>query len=297
MGQFEKIVVLVALLLVTTILVVTFTTEEDPLALSMNSMEQAQLAGPEGAGPAVEAEGSRGELLARDRSGDDQNARTRRDRRGAGTLAGPEDDPRALGAVAHEELSATEESPNLGIEDLGLQALMQKERDGQGVAEVPSKGDLLLDDSYDAGASAGAAGIPEGAALLTLTGLRETWEEDLKEYVWRKGDSWADIAERYYGDRRKVELLRQFNEGQRTPRTGDAILVPVFDGRERNAEVITSVDEQGAEFYEVVDGDSLWGISKKVYGKGHLWERIFEANGNLLKSPDDVQPGMELYIP
>jgi len=289
MGQFEKIVVLVALLLVTVILAVTFTTEEDRLSIPIDNSEEARL------------EAGAGELLARDRTGEGENARTRRERQGAGgtlsELAGdPEDAAVVLGDQPSGPGGSAIEVPeplveDLGIEQLGLEALTEKDR-----AAEPA-GDLLLDDSFDPNRQDRVVGLPEGAALRKLTGLRDTWEPDLKEYVWRNGDTWPDVAETYYGDRRKVELLRQFNEGLSAPKKGDAILVPVFDGRERGTEVLTNVDEQGAEFYPVVDGDSLWGIAKKVYGKGHLWERIYEANRNLLKSPDDVRPGMELYIP
>ena len=51
--------------------------------------------------------------------------------------------------------------------------------------------------------------------------------------------------------------------------------------------------------YVVQKGDSLWSIAAKpeIYGKASLWRRIFDANRNLLKSPDRVRPGMTLKIP
>jgi LysM repeat protein len=51
--------------------------------------------------------------------------------------------------------------------------------------------------------------------------------------------------------------------------------------------------------YVVQKGDSLWSISAKpeVYGKASGWRRIFEANRDLLKSPDRVKVGMTLKIP
>ena len=293
MGQFEKIVVLVALLLVTVILAVTFTTEEDKLPLQMTGasgadVEQAELG----------EDASAGEFLARDRTGATPNPRTRRDRgRGdRGSLTNLEEPAVAAEDAPAPQGSATE-APAFPA-DFDLKARSQKEAERQRQAEERvAKADLLLDDSFDADAVTRDPGLPDGAALVTLTGLRDTWEPDLKEYVWTAEDTWASVAERFYGDRRKIELLRQFNEGLTRPREGDALLVPVFDGRERSAAVRTTVDERGAEFYAVEDGDSLWGIAKTVYGKGHLWERIFEANRNLLESPDDVRPGMELFIP
>ncbi|MBN1508824.1 MAG: LysM peptidoglycan-binding domain-containing protein [Sedimentisphaerales bacterium] len=54
--------------------------------------------------------------------------------------------------------------------------------------------------------------------------------------------------------------------------------------------------------YVVVDGDNLATIAKKMYGaeEGNRIinnQRIFEANRNVLKSPDDVAIGQELVIP
>lgn len=54
--------------------------------------------------------------------------------------------------------------------------------------------------------------------------------------------------------------------------------------------------------YVVVDGDTLASVAKKVYGpeEGNRIVnnlRIFEANRNILKSPDDIAIGQELVIP
>ena len=51
--------------------------------------------------------------------------------------------------------------------------------------------------------------------------------------------------------------------------------------------------------YLVKKGESLWTIAKKpeIYGKATYWRRLFDANRNLLKSPDRVRAGMKLKIP
>ncbi|PIQ83706.1 MAG: hypothetical protein COV75_06035 [Candidatus Omnitrophica bacterium CG11_big_fil_rev_8_21_14_0_20_63_9] len=51
--------------------------------------------------------------------------------------------------------------------------------------------------------------------------------------------------------------------------------------------------------YTVQKGDTLWSIAAKpeVYGNANHWRRIFEANRELLKSPDRVRVGMTLKIP
>ena len=52
-----------------------------------------------------------------------------------------------------------------------------------------------------------------------------------------------------------------------------------------------------AKVYEVVSGDSLSKIAKREYGNANEWRRIFEANQDILKDPDKIQPGQKLKIP
>jgi LysM repeat protein len=53
------------------------------------------------------------------------------------------------------------------------------------------------------------------------------------------------------------------------------------------------------DVYVVKKGDSLWSIAARpeIYGKATKWRQIFDANRDLLKSPDRVRPGMTLKIP
>ena len=47
----------------------------------------------------------------------------------------------------------------------------------------------------------------------------------------------------------------------------------------------------------VKTGDNLWKISKKYYGKGSQWKRIYEANKTVIKKKDFLEPGTVLVIP
>jgi nucleoid-associated protein YgaU len=49
--------------------------------------------------------------------------------------------------------------------------------------------------------------------------------------------------------------------------------------------------------YVVQGGDSLSKISKKFYGDANSWKKIFEANRDVVKNPDLIQPGWKLRIP
>lgn len=52
-----------------------------------------------------------------------------------------------------------------------------------------------------------------------------------------------------------------------------------------------------ARTYTVLSGDTLWKIAERVYGNGSQYMKIFEANTDLLESPDRIFPGQELKIP
>jgi nucleoid-associated protein YgaU len=49
--------------------------------------------------------------------------------------------------------------------------------------------------------------------------------------------------------------------------------------------------------YVVVAGDSLSKIAKREYGNANDWNRIFEANKDILKDPNKIYPGQKLRIP
>jgi nucleoid-associated protein YgaU len=49
--------------------------------------------------------------------------------------------------------------------------------------------------------------------------------------------------------------------------------------------------------YTVVAGDSLSKIAKREYGDANAWNRIYEANRDIIKDPDLIYPGQNLKIP
>ena len=49
--------------------------------------------------------------------------------------------------------------------------------------------------------------------------------------------------------------------------------------------------------YVVKSGDSLSKIAKQEYGNANEWNRIFEANKDILKDPNKIFPGQTLKIP
>jgi len=73
-----------------------------------------------------------------------------------------------------------------------------------------------------------------------------------------------------------------------------------IDTPEAPASDTTTADaetESGAQTYTVQSGDTLWKISEQVYGNGSRYMNIFEANTDLLETPDQILPGQKLHIP
>ena len=51
------------------------------------------------------------------------------------------------------------------------------------------------------------------------------------------------------------------------------------------------------EKYTVRDGDTLQSIAKKFYGTTKRWKEIYEANKEIVKSPDKIYPGQIIEVP
>jgi len=49
--------------------------------------------------------------------------------------------------------------------------------------------------------------------------------------------------------------------------------------------------------YTIVQGDSLYGISQKVFGTPRHYERIYELNKDRIKDPNTLQVGINLRMP
>lgn len=65
----------------------------------------------------------------------------------------------------------------------------------------------------------------------------------------------------------------------------DFLLVPVDGGQDFE------------DTYQVRRGDTLSSIAADLYGDATAWRRIFEANSDILDSPEDLIPGMVLKVP
>lgn len=161
--------------------------------------------------------------------------------------------------------------------------------------------------------------IPAGSLLKSSAGLEEGFSPEFKFYVWQAGDNFRSIATRFYGDATKVALLRRFNEGRYDVTPGERIYIPVFDADGPRTPVAVTGDAPsaalpsaaalnqpapstaavagGARVHVVLEGESLWKISKQELGVGSRWKEIYEANRDVMSSPEALHTGLKLRIP
>ena len=189
-------------------------------------------------------------------------------------------------------------------------------------AEAEPKGSLLMNSSVSSAPPAAEpvapipAAIPTGSILKTMEGLEDSFMADTKFYTWKAGDTFPALAQRFYGDLARLATLRRVNEGRTDVQPGDRVLVPVFDPDMPAGEIAKAVpvapgkgettakpagelvaDAAGSRVHVVKEGESLWIISKKELGSGARWKEIYDANRDVLSSPEALRTGIKLRVP
>lgn len=140
-----------------------------------------------------------------------------------------------------------------------------------------------------------APGVPAAAPFLaTREGLEPSNDPKLMFYTWKANDSFAGLAQTYYGSKDKLARLQKVNEGKTDAnmKAGERIWIPVVDDA-----AATQTSLGGAKVYVVKQGDVLSGISKEFYGTAKKWQKILDANKDVLSRPEALRPGMKLRIP
>ena len=81
--------------------------------------------------------------------------------------------------------------------------------------------------------------------------------------------------------------IREFSSGQSNRPQADAVPQP--------APVAPA--KPSYTMHKIVWGDTLWGLARKYYGNGALYNKIFEANRDTVKNPNLIYAGNWLKIP
>jgi nucleoid-associated protein YgaU len=178
---------------------------------------------------------------------------------------------------------------------------------------------------------AGPAGTAKDAGPATAPAPR------VRTYVVQKGDTLSKISERVLGSSRHWKKIQEANKGKIDPsnlRVGAELVIPDLTAAPTDGVPATrpvAVAGPGApkpaaetpkiaeisptepvsatpptrqttaapagRTYVVAQGDTLVSIAKRFYGQQSNWQKIQQANANLLPKAQALRPGMKLVLP
>ena len=125
-------------------------------------------------------------------------------------------------------------------------------------------------------------------------------------YTTQSGDTFQRIASRFYNSSASWRVIAKANPTVDPNRLGPGVrlYVPVdpeniqgkpASGADGSPTAAPEVPESEFTEYVVQRGDTLSEISKSLYGRATLWQRIVDANPGV--DPDRLRPGTTLRIP
>lgn len=135
-------------------------------------------------------------------------------------------------------------------------------------------------------------GEPFGDAVDRVN-LMET-VKDLQEENESLKQSILQLQRQINNQERELLQYRDSVAAARAQPSAPAEVAPIIINQPRNQQ---SAAASGQQSYTVQAGDTLTRISSKVYGESGRWTEIFEANRDLLPSPNALKPGQVLRIP
>jgi nucleoid-associated protein YgaU len=86
-------------------------------------------------------------------------------------------------------------------------------------------------------------------------------------------------------------------EGRARERNGKLRITPKSTNRRIAEDTMADDNNPYTQTHVVQSGDTLSKIAQKYYGDPALYDKIFQANRDLLKDPNKIFPGQKLKIP
>ena len=122
-----------------------------------------------------------------------------------------------------------------------------------------------------------------------------------REVTVEAGDSLSRLAARHLGDAQRFHEIFDANrdrlDGPDDVQVGMTLRLPAAAAAPPDAAGPRADAVAGVATYTVRPGDSLSRIAGRVLGDPDRWDELFEANRDLLGSPDRVVVGQELRVP
>lgn len=127
-------------------------------------------------------------------------------------------------------------------------------------------------------------------------------EENRQEYCQELAEQDSIYREEIADAREAGERFAGRAQAARAAADSLARLADSLDARVatmRQAPPVETPSHAGNAVVTVRSGDSLWRISAReaIYGDGHRWSELYEANRDRIRDADRIYPGQELVVP
>ncbi len=131
-------------------------------------------------------------------------------------------------------------------------------------------------------------------------------------YTIASGDTLAAISRKIYGDAKYASAIEAANAGinPRALKIGQQIVIPDKAAVVKPPAAVAPVTTvaggtvpaapaaPAAKVYEVQKNDTLIGIARRIYGDAAMYRKIYEANQDVLTSPNaTLRLGQRLRLP
>jgi nucleoid-associated protein YgaU len=122
----------------------------------------------------------------------------------------------------------------------------------------------------------------------------------------QRGDTYAALAQKYYGNQRYAQFLVESNPDHADPlrlRVGDVLRIPPASELPARLVAERSTARQpklarGQRVYTVREGDTFFGLAARELGNGSRWPELYELNKDVVgEKPDGLRPGQTLILP
>lgn len=133
---------------------------------------------------------------------------------------------------------------------------------------------------------------PTGKRAQEVKGFMK--RDELTLLTSLSGDSMVPRAELVSLSNENLNLRKQISEGWAQQKTANAADKEARAKGPPGQKIKRTGKERS---YTVQRGDTLASISRKFYKSSARWQRILDANADLLTKPSDLRPGQTLVIP
>jgi len=97
----------------------------------------------------------------------------------------------------------------------------------------------------------------------------------------------------------KARTLNFYNAGSRQESMKQPVLplIAKVESEQSNVPDLTAGKEVEEIIHTIREGETLSGISREYYGSENKWQKILNANRNVVKDANKLRPGTKLIIP